>query len=225
MALIELKNITFQYEDDDESVIRDFSMSIEKGEFIHLTGENGSGKTTLLKILNGLIFPLKGEYTFDGEPVTESVLKDTVKLKSFHKKIGFLFQNSDVMLFNSRVYDEVAFGPRQMGLSEEEVNQRTNDCLALLGIEHLSDKAPYHLSGGQKKRVAIASMLSLNPDVLILDEPFNDLDDSGVALVNGLISDLNNAGKTIIYVGHGDVAFVSRSVPVSRFREINLSKS
>ena len=129
MKLIELNNITFRYSDDEATVLKDFSLSIEQGSCVIIEGDNGSGKTTLFRILTGLSSPEKGSYTFDGTEITKDYLKDNAKSKLFHKKIGFLFQSPDVMLFNPRVYDEIAFGPRQMGLSDQEVEERVADCM------------------------------------------------------------------------------------------------
>lgn len=202
MKIIELKDISFRYSDEEVNVITNFSYSFEKGKCYVIEGDNGSGKTTLFQILNGLYFPQCGKYVFDGNEISEKYLKDNRKAKLFHKEIGYLFQNPDVMLFNASVYDEVAFGPRQMGLSENEVNKRTEDCLKLFKLEGMSLKAPYHLSGGEKKRVALASIMSLNPEVLILDEPFAGLDsDSNKSLMEFLVN-LKQVGKTILIATH-----------------------
>ena len=172
MKLIELDNITFRYEKEEPAVLKDFSLAVAEGSCVIIEGDNGSGKTTLFRILTGLSFPEKGEYSFDGTNITREYMKDNANSKKFHKKIGYLFQSPDVMLFNPRVYDEIAFGPRQMGLSDQDVEARVADCLEMFNLRDLADKAPYHLSGGQKKRVALAAVLALNPDVMILDEPY-----------------------------------------------------
>lgn len=202
MSFIELKNITFTYEGEEKPVIKDFNLSVEEGTCLAIMGENGSGKTTLFRILNGLSFPQKGNYIFDGDEITEKYLKNNQKSKLFHKKIGYLFQNPDVMLFNGTVYDEIAFGPRQMGLIDEEVKARAEDCLKLFDIENLSDKAPYHLSGGQKKKVALAAVMSLNPDVLILDEPFAGFDGKTQEWLMDFLTELKKNEKTIIIATH-----------------------
>ena len=201
MSLIELKNIYFGYE-KGEPVLEDLSLSVEEGSCLIVKGDNGSGKTTLFRILNGLSFPEKGEYFYKGALITEDYLKDNSRAKRFHKDIGYLFQNPDTMLFNSSVYDEVAFGPRQMGLSDEEVDRRVRECLELFGIEALADKVPYHLSGGQKKWVALASVMALSPEVLVLDEPFAGLDSSKEAWLIGFLAELKAAGKTLIIATH-----------------------
>lgn len=202
MSLIELSNIEFAYEDDETRVFKDFSVSVEAGECLVVAGENGSGKTTLFRIINGLSFAQAGEYLFDGVRINRDYLKNNANSKGFHKRVGFLFQNPDVMLFNARVFDEVAFGPRQMGLKDEEVVLRTEDCLKLFGLETLSDKAPYHLSFGQKKKVAFAAVMALNPEVLVLDEPFAGLDKKNQELFTELLVSLKKAGKTIIMASH-----------------------
>ena len=120
--------------------------------------------------------------------------------------MGYLFQNPDVMLFNGTVYDEIAFGPRQMGLKEGEVKKRTEDCIKLFSLQELSGKAPYHLSGGQKKRTALAAVMALNPEVLILDEPFAGLDQKSQDKLMAFLSDLKKAGKTILIATHNPMA-------------------
>lgn len=207
MGLIELKNITFRYKGEEETVLSDFDMNVDTGEFVVVEGDNGSGKTTLFRILNGLSFPENGEYIFDGIKITKDYLKNNSNSKHFHKRIGYLFQNPDIMLFNARVYDEVAFGPRQMGLSDPEVDKRVRDCMELFEISGLSDKAPYHLSEGQKKRVALASVMVLNPDVLILDEPFAGLDKKTQSRLISFLEELMTAGKTIIVASHSEERF------------------
>ena len=202
MNLIELKDITFRYEETEAPVLQDFSMSVSKGSCVIIEGDNGSGKTTLFRILTGLSFPERGSYIFDGTEITKDYLHDNAKSKSFHKKIGFLFQSPDVMLFNPRVYDEIAFGPRQMGISDEEVDDKVKDCMELFDLQDFADKAPYHLSGGQKKRVALASVMALNPEVLILDEPYAGLDKKTQQWLTQFLQDLKTAGKTILIATH-----------------------
>lgn len=202
MSLIELKNITFRYEKGEEAVLSGFSLRISEGRCVLLRGDNGSGKTTLIRILSGLSFPQEGSYFFKDTRIDELYLRDNRRSKLFHKEVGLLFQNPDTMLFNTTVFDEVAFGPRQMGLSDEEVEERVMDCLKLLGIEDLKDRVPYHLSGGQKKWVALAAVLSLNPEVLILDEPFAGLDRKRGEQLVSLLKELKQAGKTIIMASH-----------------------
>ena len=203
MNIIELKNIYFEYE-KGEPVLEDLSLDVEEGSCLVVRGDNGSGKTTLFRILNGLSFAQRGEYLYKGTAVTAEYLKDNTRAKRFHKEIGYLFQNPDTMLFNSRVYDEVAFGPRQMGLADENVDKRVRNCLELFGITDLAEKVPYHLSGGQKKMVALASVMALSPEVLILDEPFAGLDGKRSAQLENFLRELKVAGRTLIIATHRD---------------------
>lgn len=198
--MIELSHVYFSYE--GHMALKDISINIEKGESISLLGANGSGKSTMLKLLNGLISPDSGTYVFDGEEISKNRLKDVVFAKSFHQKIGFVFQNSDTQLFCADVYDEIAFGPRQMGLDEKAVEERVNDCLNLLKLQSFRNRQPYHLSGGEKKKVAIACVLAMNPEVLILDEPMNGLDPRSERWLVSFLNGLNRAGKTLIISTH-----------------------
>lgn len=198
--MIEIKDVFYSYQEN--LALNNVNISIHKGETVAFIGPNGSGKSTLLKLINGLIFPSKGSYLFDGIDINEKYITSSTNSKLFHKRIGFVFQNSEVQLFCDDVYEEVAFGPVQMGLSEAEVKQRVYDCLNLLNISSLKDRQPYHLSGGEKRKVAIASVLALNPEVLVLDEPMNGLDPKTKSFIRELIITLNTAGKTILCSTH-----------------------
>ena len=136
--------------------------------------------------------------------ITAAWLKKQANAKRFHKRIGYLFQNPEVMLFNASVREEIAFGPRQLGLSEAETEARVRDCMALFGLEPLADKAPYQLSGGQKKQLALAAVLALNPEVLLLDEPLAGLDRGTREKLLALLTELLAAGKTLILATHDD---------------------
>jgi len=198
--MFEIKNISYKYKNN--TALNDISLFIGEGEAVALIGPNGSGKSTFLKLINGIVHANSGAYFFDGHEITEKKLQDNKFSKLFHKKIGFVFQNSDAQLFCPTVYEEVAFGPRQMGMDTDEVDKRVNDCLKLLDIEKLKDREPYHLSGGEKRKVAIASVLSLNPEVLVLDEPMNGIDPKGKRFLRELILKINESGKTIICSTH-----------------------
>jgi cobalt/nickel transport system ATP-binding protein len=198
--MIEVKDVYFKYK--DTQVLREINVKIKEGESIALIGPNGSGKSTFLKLINGVVFPTKGTYYFNGDEINSKKLDNSNFSKLFHKKVGFIFQNSEAQLFCSNVYEEVAFGPRQMGLDEKEVNRRVHDCLRLLDIEDLKDREPYNLSGGEKKRAAIACVLSMNPEVLVLDEPMNGIDPKGKNFLRELLIKLNASGKTIICSTH-----------------------
>lgn len=202
MSLMELKEISFGYEAGEKPVLEQLSLHVDRGEGLWIKGENGSGKTTLFRVLNGLSFPQKGEYFFDGIKIDKTYLTENRNAKRFHKRIGYLFQNPDIMLFNGKVWDEIAFGPRQMGLSDEKVRERVTDCMRIFRITALADKAPYHLSGGQKKMVAFASVMALNPEVLILDEPFAYMDTRTQNWMADFLRELKMAGKTVILSSH-----------------------
>lgn len=178
------------------------SFSVHLGEKVALLGANGCGKSTLLKVLDGLVFPDSGEYQAFGVEVTEDSLEDEQFSTGFRARIGFIFQNSDVQVFSPSVREEIAFGPLQLGLSRERAAARVEDVLALLDIADLADRAPYQLSGGQKKRVAIASVLAMNPEVLLFDEPTATLDPRSQQWLVELIGELSRAGKTIVMATH-----------------------
>lgn len=198
--IINLSHISYNYE--EVSALNDISLEIYAGELIFFTGPNGCGKSTLFKLLNGLIFPTKGEYYFDNKKIDKNTLQDNIFAKNFHKRIGYIFQNPDVQLFNATVYNEIAFGPRQMNLNEEIIHQRVNELLIYLNIQHLQDRPPYHLSGGEQKKVALAAILALNPDVLMIDEPLNGLDNKTRQWFKDFLMDFIKANKTILISTH-----------------------
>ena len=198
--MIEIKDVYYSYSGD--VVLNKINLNIEKGEAIAIMGPNGSGKSTFLKLINGIISPERGMYRFDGQEVTHKKLQEAGFSKQLHQKIGFVFQNSDTQLFCPDVYDEIAFGPRQMGMNESDVDKRVNDCLDLLDIQNFRGRSPYHLSGGEKRKVAIACVMALNPEVLVLDEPMNGLDPRTQRWLVGFLTNLNKAGKTLITSTH-----------------------
>ena len=214
--IINLSHISYNYE--EVSALNDISLEIYAGELISFTGPNGCGKSTLFKLLNGLIFPTKGEYYFDNKKIDKNTLQDNIFTKNFHKRIGYIFQNPDVQLFNATVYDEIAFGPRQMNLNEEIIHQRVNELLIYLNIQHLQDRPPYHLSGGEQKKVALAAILALNPDVLMIDEPLNGLDNKTRQWFKDFLIDFIKANKTILISTHEQELL---SLPHSRIIKFN----
>lgn len=167
-----------------------------------MMGANGCGKSTLLKLINGIISPDRGTYFFNGVEITHKKLQDIKFSKHLHQKIDLVFQNSDTQLFCSSVYDEIAFGPRQMEMNELKVDKKVKECLNLLSIYNSNDRIPYHLSGGEKRKVAIACVMSLNPEVLVLDEPMNGLDPKTQRWLVEFLSKSNQAGKTLITSTH-----------------------
>lgn len=200
--MIKLDDICFAY--DSTPVLKHFSTEIADGEFVVIKGDNGCGKSTLLNIINALEFAELGTYTFDGTVIDKKAMKNEQFAKTFHQKIGYVFQNTDAQLFCSSVYDEIAFAPRQMQLDEAEVAKRVEDMLKLTGTEHLKERAPFHLSMGEKKKVAVASVLAMNPQVLILDEPMNFLDKKSREWLVEFLNQMHSVGKTIIIVSHTD---------------------
>lgn len=200
--MIKLDDICFAY--DSTPVLKHFSTEVADGEFVVIKGDNGCGKSTLLNIINALEFAEIGTYTFDGTVIDKKAMKNEQFAKAFHQKIGYVFQNTDAQLFCSSVYDEIAFAPRQMQLDETEVAKRVDDMLKLTGTEHLKERAPFHLSMGEKKKVAVASVLAMNPQVIILDEPMNFLDKKSREWLVEFLNQMHSVGKTIIIVSHTD---------------------
>lgn len=200
--MIKCDNICYAY--DKEPALRYVSFEVQKGECVILQGPNGCGKSTLFKILNGLLFPEEGTYTFDGQPISAKTMADPLFAKKFHQRLGFIFQNADVQLFCSNVKEELEFGPKQMGLSAEEIDRRVTDVVSMLSLQKLLQRAPYHLSGGEKRKVAIACILTMNPDALILDEPLAGLDRGTQLWLSSFLLSLKKAGKTLLIATHDD---------------------
>lgn len=199
--IFELNKVSFHYP-YEAPVLKDLNLEIKRGEKICILGANGCGKSTLLKMLCGLLYPQEGIFKAFDKDISEKTMLDKQFSKEYHKRIGFIFQNSDVQLFSSTVKEEIAFGPLQLNMTAEEVKARVEDVLYLLNIQHLKDKTPFKLSGGEKKKVGIASVLVMNPEVLILDEPTNGLDPKTQRWLVELLIQLNKAGKTIITSTH-----------------------
>ncbi|SFQ43434.1 energy-coupling factor ABC transporter ATP-binding protein [Caldicoprobacter faecalis] len=177
---LEVRNLYFSYPDGHEAV-KNVSFTIYHGESVGLIGANGAGKSTLLMLLVGLLLPDQGEVLVGDVRLTKKTLS------AIRQRVGFVFQNPDDQLFMPTVYDDVAFGPRNYGLDEDEVKLRVERALEMVGIPHLRDRVPFRLSGGEKRVVAIASVLSMQPDILIMDEPTSALDPKSRRMVINLL--------------------------------------
>lgn len=199
--MIELSNVTYKY-NDGTLALDNINLKLTAGECYCLTGPNGSGKSTLFRIFNGLSFPTKGKYIFDGTEITEKYLHNKKNAVAFHSRIGYLFQNSETQLFTRSVEDEIAFGLYQLELPEDEVHKRTEHFLEALSLSDMRHRAPFNLSGGEKKRCALAAVLAMEPDVLILDEPLNGLDEDGEKFVLECIRNLKSPDRLIIVASH-----------------------
>jgi cobalt/nickel transport system ATP-binding protein len=182
--------------------VRELDLVIGEQERIVLLGANGSGKSTLLKVLDGLLFPQEGAVQAFGQVLTEKSLNDDGYNQAFRRGVGFVFQNPEAQLFSATVWDEIAFGPLHLGLGEEEVRQRVAEVLELFSLEELQDRPPFKLSGGEKKRVALASVVATNPAVLLLDEPTATLDPRTRRWVIDMLAQFGRVGKTLITATH-----------------------
>jgi len=178
------------------------NLSIEAGEKVAFLGANGSGKSTLLRLMDGLAFPSRGQLLAFGHPLSEELLCDGDFAFSFRRRVGLVFQDPDVQLFSATVGEEVAFGLLQLGLPREEMEDRLRAGLALLGIEHLRERPPYRLSTGEKKKVALASVLALEPQVLLLDEPTAGLDPKAQSWLVDFLGEWHREDRTLITATH-----------------------
>ena len=199
--MIKLESINYNYI-QKHCALSDVSFSVKQGEVFSIIGSNGSGKSTLLHLISGLLFPDSGSIFYKGSPITESSLKNQTFNSYFRESVGYVFQNSDNQLFCPTVFDELIFAPVQMGISNDLAFERAEAVMKMLNIDCLRDRPTYMLSGGEKKRVAIGSILTMNPEVLLIDEPMSGLDPKTQSFFIELIFQLNEAGKTIIIATH-----------------------
>ena len=195
--MLEVQNIKYSYNKDYQA-LKGVSLKVEKGEMVALLGKNGAGKSTLFLHLNGIYEPDEGKVFIDGEELKY----DKKSLLKFRQKVGIVFQNPDDQIFAPTVEEDVAFGPLNLKLPMEEVQKRVTESLARVGMSGYEKKAPHHLSGGQKKRVAIAGILAMRPKIMVLDEPTAGLDPQGVTDLSKLLKELNDEGITIIISTH-----------------------
>jgi cobalt/nickel transport system ATP-binding protein len=199
-VVFDVREVSYSY--DRVNALDRVSLQIRKGERIALLGANGSGKSTLLRLLAALSFPDHGTISFYGQDLAPSRLEEDECFFGFRRRVGIVFQNPDVQLFNPSVFDEVAFGPLQLGWSTEEIRERVQDTLTAMDIENLKNRPPHRLSGGEKKRVALASILVLDPEVLLLDEPAAGLDPGSAAQMVDLLLSWKGGSKTVITATH-----------------------
>jgi cobalt/nickel transport system ATP-binding protein len=196
----EVEDVRYSY--GDISALPGVTLNVPKGRRVALLGANGSGKSTLLRLLAGLSFPASGTVRFLGDALSKERLEEEEFFYSFRRKVGVVFQNPDVQLFNASVFDELAFGPLQMGWPAQKVRERVMEMLREMRIEDLKDRAPHRLSGGEKKRVAIASVLVLDPEVLLLDEPTAALDPPSQTQIVALLASWKDTGRTVVIATH-----------------------
>lgn len=201
--MIELKNVSFKYELQEEKTIKNLDLYVKQGEFVGIIGKNGSGKTTLCNIIRGII-PDFVQGTITGSISIDNKNINDIERGEMSELVGFVFQNpfSQISGIKKTVFEEIAYGLENLGVPREEIRQRVTDVIKLLKIEDLQDKNPNELSGGQSQRVAIASIIVMNPKVLIFDEPTSQLDPLGTEEIFDILKLLKSQNKTIILVEH-----------------------
>ena len=197
--IFELRNATYNY--NSVPALREINLQIQRGQRIAVLGANGSGKSTLLRLLDALYFVDAGELLFDGAPVSEASLQADEFAFDFRRRVGFVFQNPDVQLFNPTVFDEIAFGPLQLRWDKNLIREKIEQTMEGMEIAHLKDRSPHRLSGGEKQRVALASVLILDPEVLLLDEPTAALDPKSQSQMVDFLSEQGGV-KTIVTATH-----------------------
>ncbi len=217
MAVIKAENIRFVYGTGtsfEKTALSDVSFEIEKGEFIGIIGHTGSGKSTLVQLLNGLLKPTDGKIYLNGKDIWEQ----PKKIRNVRFKVGMVFQYPEYQLFDETVYKDISYGPKNMGLSDEEIDEKVRSAAEFVGLKkELLDKSPFELSGGEKRRAAIAGVIAMDPEVLILDEPTAGLDPLGRDALLSQIQDYHDVRKnTVILVSHSmeDIARVADRILV-----------
>ena len=194
MNIIEIENLTHRFADGTIG-IQDINLVIRKGSLVVIAGPNGSGKTTLLRHLNGLLLPTEGIVRLADRPIEEDLLKA-------RQYVGMMFQDADSQIVGETVYEDVAFGPENLRLDRREIQKRVDRALQIVGLQDLTDQRPHLLSGGEKRRLAIAGVLAMEPQMILFDEPFASLDYPGVTQVLRHIIDLHRSGHTIVVTTH-----------------------
>lgn len=223
MSVIRTENLTYTYSQGtpfEKTAVKDVNIEIEEGELVGIIGHTGSGKSTLIQHLNGLIKPTSGKIFIDGVDIHD---KD-IKLRDVRFKVGLVFQYPEYQIFEETVYKDIAFGPTNMGLDDGEIDKRVRETAKLVGIDDsLLNKSPFELSGGQKRRVAIAGVMAMRPKVLILDEPTAGLDPRGREMILGQIKHYHEeTGSTVLLVSHSmeDVARFAQKILVMNKGEV-----
>lgn len=202
-SIFTLEHISYQYA-DGTMALKDISLSFERGKKIALIGNNGAGKSTLFLLLNGILKPTSGTISFKGKKLSYS----RKEIKELRQQVGIVFQNPDSQLFSSSVYEDIKFGPKNLGLPVERVNEIVDEVMKLTETESLKDKPPHFLSIGQKKRVSIAGIIAMNPELMVLDEPTAGLDPYYSKNIMTLLADIHNENRTIVLSTHNvDLAY------------------
>lgn len=225
MLIIEIKDLYFSYKNSGAPVLKNINLKIEKNEFIGIIGQTGSGKSTLVKQLNGLLKPDKGQVLLNGIDIFSNI-KETQKARF---KIGMVLQYPEDQLFAETVFKDIAFGPENIGLSQKEVRAQVLNAVKFVGLsEDILDRSPFEISGGEKRRVAIAGIIAMNPDVLVLDEPSASLDPNGRKLLLSQIKRYHEEQhKTVILISHNmeDIVNLADRVVVLENGEIKVDES
>ena len=212
MSILEVKNLTHTYNGNTpflNDAVKNVSFSVEKGEIVGIIGHTGSGKSTLVQHLNGLLKATEGEVILDGE----NIWSNPKKIRLIRSRVGLVFQYPEYQLFEDTVYKDIAFGPKNMGLSDDEISKRIDEICNLVGIkQEYLDKSPFDLSGGEKRRVAIAGVMAMQPEIIVFDEPVAGLDPKGRSGVIKMISDYREKyDATILIISHNmeDMAVIA----------------
>ncbi len=215
--MIKIEHLNYVYQQGmpyEMQALKDINIEIPDGDFTAIIGHTGSGKSTLIQHLNGLIKPTSGKIFVNGVDITDS----KTSMKDIRQKVGLVFQYPENQLFEETVYKDIAFGPKNMGLSDTEIDERVKEAISAVNLsEDILEKSPFELSGGQKRRVAIAGVISMHPEILILDEPTAGLDPKGRDRLLDLLTNLHeNTNMTVILVSHSmeDVARVAKNIIV-----------
>ncbi len=206
--IIEIKNVSFKYDDDNSDVLHKVSLNVKKGEFLCVLGHNGCGKSTLAKLINGLILPIEGNVLVNGMDTKNE--DDLIKIRS---KAGMVFQNPDNQMVATVVEEDVAFGPENLGVPQEQLRSRVDNALKEVNMIDFKESAPHRLSGGQKQRIAIAGVIAMEPEIIIMDESTSMLDPKGRREVLETVHRLNKEkGITVVFITH----FMEETVDADR---------